>query len=139
MNKIKFLACLSSMIALVSVGSAYADHHESGLDGKTFTGTMTEKGKTAGDKDNLVFKNGKFRSTACEKHGFKDATYTANKEGEVVHFETETHTKDGAKLHWVGTVTGTVAEATATMTKAGEEDKEFHYQGTLLTAKKAKK
>ena len=36
------------------------------LDGRNFTGIVLECGKTEGDADTIVFKNGRFRSTACE-------------------------------------------------------------------------
>jgi len=34
---------------------------------------MKEKGKTKGDRDTLIFKDGKFRSTACDVYGFSEA------------------------------------------------------------------
>ena len=38
------------------------------LDGKTFTGTVGEKGKTEGDPDEFIFADGKFRSATMLVH-----------------------------------------------------------------------
>src|SRR5208337_1395611 len=60
-----------------------------GLDGKVFVGQIGKKGAKSGDKDELIFKDGNFRSTACEKYGFGPAPYIAKTgEGETT-FETE--------------------------------------------------
>ena len=36
------------------------------LDGRNFDGIVLECGKTSGDADTLIFKDGRFRSTACD-------------------------------------------------------------------------
>jgi hypothetical protein len=40
------------------------------LDGRRFTGVVLERGKTAGDADRLIFDNGRFRSTACDRYDY---------------------------------------------------------------------
>lgn len=45
------------------------------LDGKRFDGVFMERGKTSGDADTLTFRDGRFRSSACDKYGYSDAAY----------------------------------------------------------------
>jgi hypothetical protein len=52
-----FWLALAPMLALPAPAWAEAGL----LDGKTFVGTMTEKGKEKGEKDEFVFKDGRFR------------------------------------------------------------------------------
>jgi len=56
------------------------------LDGKTFTGTIGEKGKTEGQPDEFIFAGGQFHSTSCDKYGFKAAEYNAVTENGVTAF-----------------------------------------------------
>ncbi len=41
-----------------------------------------ERGKTSGDADTLTFRDGKFRSSACDKYGYSDATYKTSTQGD---------------------------------------------------------
>ena len=41
------------------------------LDGKRFDGVFMERGKTSGDADTLTFRDGRFRSSACDKYGYR--------------------------------------------------------------------
>jgi hypothetical protein len=43
-----------------------------GLDGRNFDGIVLECGRTSGDADTLIFKDGRFRSTACDQYGYGD-------------------------------------------------------------------
>lgn len=66
------------------------------LDGRNFTGIVLECGKTEGDADTIVFKNGRFRSTA------------------------ETESPKYGKLLWEGVVRGKRLDATLTMVRDGK-------------------
>jgi hypothetical protein len=90
------------------------------LDGRTFDGVFLEAGKTSGDADTLIFKNGKFRSTACERYGYTEAPYKSSGNGEAVTFEAETKSPQYGTLIWTGTVRGKKLDATVMMERKGE-------------------
>jgi AhpD family alkylhydroperoxidase len=86
--------------------------HASLLDGRTFVGTIVPKGKASGDPDTLIFKEGRFRSVACEKYGFMETGYASRKEGSRTIFELDVENEKGAKNHWNGSVEGKKLRAT---------------------------
>jgi hypothetical protein len=90
------------------------------LDGRRFEGVFIERGKTSGDADTLVFKDGRFRSIACDRYGYGDAPYKATTAGDVVTFETETESPKYGRLVWKGQVRGGKLDATATMVRTGK-------------------
>ena len=49
------------------------------LDGRNFDGIVLRCGETSGDADTLSFKDGRFRSTACDRYGYGDGAYTATR------------------------------------------------------------
>jgi hypothetical protein len=85
------------------------------LDGRRFEGVFIQRGKTAGDADTLTFAGGRFRSSACDRYGFGDATYRAMAQGDAIAFEAETQSAKYGKLVWRGTVRGDKLDATALM------------------------
>jgi len=87
------------------------------LDGKSFTGTVGEKGKSTGDAELVTFKDGKFHSKACDAYGFSDGGYSAKTSGGVTTWEADTASAKEGKIHWRGTVRGDAVEATYTWTK----------------------
>lgn len=97
------------------------------LDGKSYQGQFVEKGKTKGDADTFLFKDGTFRSTACDKYGFKEAAYT----GDATHFEATTRSDKGVTMAWKGTVAGDTVEGTVVQTKATGTPKEYWFKGTI--------
>jgi hypothetical protein len=102
-----------------------------GLDGKSFVGQIGKKGEKAGDKDELIFKDGKLRSTACEKYGFGQAPYTAKAgEGETT-FEAETASSKEGTMKWKGTVKGGTVTATVIWSKSGKAPQELWYSGKM--------
>lgn len=103
------------------------------LDGKTFHGECVLKGKAAETPtpDDLVFKDGKFLSTACVKYGFKEAPYTAKTVGEAVAWESTTVSASEGTMTWKGTVKGDSGEATFIWTKAGQNPSEWNFKGKL--------
>jgi hypothetical protein len=91
------------------------------LDGRSFQGVFIERGKTSGDPDTLIFKDGRFRSTACDRYGYSDAAYRTSSAGETVTFEAETHSAKYGKLLWSGVVRGHKLDATVMMVRDGKE------------------
>ena len=89
------------------------------LDGKNFDGIVLERGKTSGDADTLIFKDGRFRSTACDEYDYGDGPYTSTTSGETVAFEAETESPKYGKLLWKGVVRGPRLDATLTMVRDG--------------------
>lgn len=89
------------------------------LDGKRFDGIVLECGKTAGDADTLLFDNGRFRSTACDRYGYGDGAYTTTTSADGVVFQTETESPQYGKLRFHGVVRGPRLDATLTMLRDG--------------------
>ena len=76
------------------------------LDGRNFAGIVLECGKTEGDADELIFKGGRFRSTACDKYEYGDGAYTASAADGGVRFKVQTESPKYGKLLWEGVVRG---------------------------------
>jgi hypothetical protein len=118
-------------LALV-VGGVGMVHGQAGiLDGKNFMGEFGKKGKIADAKDEIIFKDGKFRSTACDPYGFGDAPYTTKVDGETVAFEAETMSPKNGKIRWMGTVMGDQIEATFIWIASGQAPEESWLKGKL--------
>lgn len=90
------------------------------LDGRNFDGIVLERGKTSGDADTLIFKDGRFRSTACDPYGYGEGRYTATQSGETISFEAETESPQYGKLLWKGVVRGPRLDGTMTMVRDGQ-------------------
>ncbi|HEX8952696.1 MAG TPA: hypothetical protein VF945_12660 [Polyangia bacterium] len=112
------------MMAMVVAGAlatgGVAAARGGALDGKSFSGTVGEKGKTTGDAEVLTFKDGKLHSKACDQYGFGDGAYTASTAGGVTTFEADTTSAKEGKMHWRGTVKGAAVEGSYVWTKAGQ-------------------
>jgi hypothetical protein len=106
---------LASLLGIVALGVVPAALAAESLDGRTFDGVFLERGKTSGDADTLVFKNGRFRSTACDKYGYSDAAYKTMAAGDATRFEAETQSAKYGKLVWSGVVRGGKLDATVMM------------------------
>jgi hypothetical protein len=91
-----------------------------GLDGRRFEGVFIERGKTSGDADTLIFKDGRFRSTACDRYGYVEVPYKSSAAGDTVQFEAETESPKYGRLLWKGIVRGGKLDATATMVRTGK-------------------
>ena len=100
------------------------------LDGKTFVGQMTEKGKTKGNKDTFTFKDGKFRSTACDAYGFTATEYTVTSKDGVTTFEATAQSPKEGTMKWKGTVKDGTVEGSAVWTKMGQADMNYTFKGT---------
>jgi hypothetical protein len=90
------------------------------LDGRTFDGIVLECGKTSGDADSLIFKDGRFRSTACDRYEYGDGPYTTVSSGDGVTFSAETESPKYGKLRWEGVVRGRRLDGTLTMLRDGK-------------------
>lgn len=101
------------------------------LDGKTFVGESSEKGKDQKQKDTLIFEKGTFRSTACDQYGFTAVPYSAKKEGGVITFTADSTSSKEGKNHWEGTITDNSAEATLTWTKEGQAPIDYTFKGSV--------
>ena len=101
------------------------------LDGKSFVGEMGEKGKTKGDKDTFTFKDGRFRSTACDRYGFGDATYAVKEEGGKMVVTAETTSKKEGVMQWTLTVDGDALTGSSIWTKGSKKPKEYWVKASL--------
>jgi hypothetical protein len=128
MRKAMTMVGLSLAAALFLVRAAPANAQAGPLDGKTFAGTMTEKGKTRGDSDRFVFKDGKFRSTSCDAYGFTETAYTAAVSDVSTIFEAEAKSPREGTMKWKGTVKGDSVEGTAVWMKKGQADRTYTFK-----------
>jgi hypothetical protein len=122
---------LSFVAALFLLSKGWAVAEGGSLDGKSFAGTFTEKGKAKGDADTLVFKDGKFRSTACDAYGFSEASYKAAAKDGATSFEVTTESPKEGTMKWKGTVRGGRIEGTAVWMKKGQADINYTFHGEL--------
>jgi hypothetical protein len=114
---------LQSLIGLFAIAAAVVPPslaHANGLDGRSFTGVFLERGKTSGDADTITFKDGRFRSSACDRYGYSDAPYKVTAVGDATRFETETQSAKYGKLLWNGTIRGGKLDATVMMVRDGK-------------------
>ena len=126
-----WLICL--VIFMVAAGFAGAAE-KGALDGKSFVGETGEKGKVKGDKDELIFADGKFRSTGCDQYGFTAVPYATKKEGGSISFEAHSTSEKEGTIHWTGKVTGDDCEGTFVWSKPGQKDIEYWFKGALEKA-----
>jgi len=113
-------AAAAVALAAASVFPAFAE--TSALDGRSFEGVFLQRGKTSGDADTLVFRDGRFRSLACDRYGYSEAAYRTAASGDATRFEAETLSPKYGKLVWSGVVRGGKLDATATMVRTGKPD-----------------
>ena len=90
------------------------------LDGRTFEGIVLECGKTAGDADSLIFRAGRFRSTACDRYEYGDGAYSVVAAGDSLTFSAETQSPKYGTLRWHGVVRGPRLDGTLTMVRDGK-------------------
>ena len=125
-----FLGAFTVGYILSGIG-AFAQTPIIGLEGKSFVGQIGKKGEKSGDKDELIFKDGKIRSTACDKYGFGQAPYTAKADEGNTVFAAETRSAKEGKMKWKGTVTGGTVTATVVWSKPGQAAQELWYSGKM--------
>ena len=101
------------------------------LDGKSFVGQTGEKGKTKGDKDTFVFKEGRFRSLACDKYGFGDAPYAVKEDGGKMVVTAETTSKKEGTMTWTLTVDGEKLTGVSIWKKGEKAPREYWVKASL--------
>ena len=104
------------------------------LDGLTFIGEIGKKGQKAGDRDEFIFRNGTFRSTACDRFGFGPGAYgvTHGHQGKEAQFQAQTISPTDGKMTWNGKVTAwNRIEGTSVWEKPGQAPVENWFKGTL--------
>ena len=106
------------------------------LDGKTFTGFNGEKGQELDpdEAEEIVFENGRFVSTTCNKYNFSDVAYSASKAGDNIHFQAVTLSPTHGKIEWQGVVHGNQADITFVWTKERwywNTHREYWFKGLL--------
>ena len=131
------LAALA-LVALLMPPAARAQ--ASLLDGKSFTVSEGEAGKPAERDNTLSFSDGRFHSLACDEWGYDMGAVKATREGDAIHFETETRSeKYGTRQVWAGTIRGDTIEGTRLMygkpwlLNPNPTPKEGWFKGTLKT------
>jgi hypothetical protein len=111
---------LASLLGICALGIVPAAVGAQSLDGRSFQGVFLERGKTSGDADTLIFKDGRFRSTACDRYGYSDAPYKTVATSDGTRFEAETQSPKYGKLVWNGVVRGGKLDATVMMERSGK-------------------
>ena len=114
------LALAATALAACSSFPAFAD--TSALDGRSFEGVFLQRGKTSGDSDTLVFKDGRFRSSACDRYGYSDASHRTATSGDATRFQAETQSAKYGRLVWNGVVREGKLDATAVMVREDKPD-----------------
>lgn len=131
------------LVAFGSIGPANADKSEATqldgtniLDGLTFSSDIGPIGKPANVKDMLVFANGAFLSTECERRcNYPARPYFVRHVGDKTEFFSETRCPDkDAKIQWRGIVDDEVIKGEFTWTVNRwywTVEKKFWFEGTL--------
>ena len=120
---IRFTSLLGA-VALVAAAVPPSTASAQSLDGRTFQGVFLERGKTSGDADTITFKDGRFRSSACDRYGYSDAAYKVVPAGDTMRFEAETQSAKYGKLLWNGVIRGDKLDATVMMVQDGKKPTE---------------
>jgi hypothetical protein len=134
-QKINILITTTCLILFINPAIAAETPHL--LDGKTFTGFNGEKGQQLDpdEAEEIVFSNGRFISTTCNKYNFSDAVYSASEVGDSVHFQVVTLSPTHGKIEWQGVVHGDQAEVTFVWTKERwywNTHREYWFKGSLI-------
>ena len=121
-----FSVCASLMSSNLSTALA-----GEALDGRTYSVELTATGKNEATKDELIFKDGTFFSTECEKYGFTPASYESKSKADVLLFKSALTSGKEGKTEWEGAVTGDEISGTMFWTKEGQEPVIYSYKGTI--------
>jgi hypothetical protein len=95
---------LLPLLVAGALAAAPVHANDPSLDGKTFAGSLWMQGEKHPDPDQFVFKDGTFRSTACDRYGFTAATYSATRDGDATVIEAQTTSPSDGTMTWRGTI-----------------------------------
>jgi len=105
------------------------------LEGKVFVGHTGPLNGPVNGEDEIVFRNGRFLSTACDKWGFESAAYTVTVQPDGIHFISITKSPKHGQIQWQGVVKGDTMTATYLWTKERwywfDAREERWFEGTL--------
>ena len=105
-------------LAVASQGAALAARGKAGEEGTWNVKVVPDAATAAkGEKEfdgTLVLRKGKFRSTACEPQGFREAPYRV----EGSHWMSDAASPTEGRKHWHGEVTGDSVKGQMTWTRA---------------------
>jgi hypothetical protein len=87
------------------------------LEGKVFVGHTGPLSGPVDGEDEVVFRNSRFLSTACDKWGFDSAVYAATVQPDGIHFTSVTKSPKHGQILWKGVVSGDTINATYLWTK----------------------
>jgi len=87
------------------------------LEGKVFVGHTGPLNGPENGEDEVVFRNSRFLSTACDKWGFDSSGYEATVQPDGIHFTSVTKSPKHGQILWKGVVSGDTINATYLWTK----------------------
>ena len=102
------------------------------LDARMFVGEIGKTGEEKGDKDEFVFKHGKFVSTACIAYGFSETPYVAKDRDGAISFIANPMNDDLETMAWRGVVKNGKIKGKAVHQKETGQT-EYWFKGTLKT------
>lgn len=100
------------------------------LDGMTFVGVTREASREGDQKEELVFRDGKLHSVACDPYGFGPGAYTAESKAGAISFRATTESEKEGKIEWQGVVTEDHLSGSFTWTKKGQASIEYWVKAT---------
>jgi hypothetical protein len=100
------------------------------LDGKTFSVKVGQTGKI-GHEDELIFAHRTFKSTAFVNYGFGSGPYTTISDANTTTFNAVTTNKHGAKMKWLGTISGKHISGEMTLYEEGKMPVKYWFNGKL--------
>jgi hypothetical protein len=101
------------------------------LDGKTFTVEIARRGtKTKTRPDELVFADGKFRSSAHDKLGFGETLYTSAPSGAKTAFDATAKSAKQGVMTWKGTVDGDAISGEMTWNRTRRTPVRYWFKGS---------
>ena len=135
-NRLPHGAVLIATLYVFVVSPLHAEEISHLLDGMTFVGNNGEKGRELDpdEHEEIIFKNGRFRSVSCDPYHFGDSEYSTTVMGNAIHFEAVTTSPSHGKIVWRGAVDGDTALVTFVWTKERwywDIHREYWFRGKL--------
>jgi hypothetical protein len=127
----RFGRCAALLAASVLVAAASTTWAAAVLDGRTFVVETGERGKPKAETDEISFREGRFRSKACDPYGFGSALYEAATKDGATSFTAETASAKEGRIRWQGAVRGETLEGTYVWSKPGQADIAYWFKGKV--------